>query len=124
MFRRWIFGGKVDEEIIEALKAKKYTIEKLYSDISKVEYDIRFPEFASARIEYYENGKRKESYERVMVLVISSEFSEVSPDVFISAYTSKIMIDNPNMSLYAMAGEITTVMWAKALKLLISYRKK
>jgi hypothetical protein len=123
MLRRWILVDKVDEELIEALKAKKYTIEKLYSDVLKVEYDISFPELATAIIRYYENEAVKVAHERVKLLVISHEYSDVSPDVFISAFTSKIIVENPDTSLYTMAGEITTIMWTKALKLVISRRK-
>jgi hypothetical protein len=116
--RRFIYG-RFEKDIIEALKTGKYTTEKIYSDISRVEYDMRFPEFASATITYYEDDKEKTAVEKVMVVMIMYEFSEVSPEVFISAYTSKIDIKNPNRTMYAMAGEIVTALWSPALKLLI-----
>jgi len=123
MFRKIFFGDKIDEEIIEALKTKRYSSEKIYSDILKVEFDIRFPDLAVAVIKYYEDGKLKEDVERIKILIISHEFSSVSPDVFVSAHTSKIIVENPNENLYAMAGEIITVLWSRGLKLVISYRK-
>lgn len=112
----------VKKEVLEALQTGKYNIEKLYSDISKVEFDMRFPEMASAIISYYEDGKLKTDVERVQVVLISPEGSVVSPEIFITAYTSKVDIKNPNESVYAMAGIIQSTLLARALKLTIGHR--
>jgi hypothetical protein len=120
--REFIFG-KVEQDFLEKISKREYEAEKTYYNITRVEFDIKFPQLAGAIITYYEGNRLKDEFVRIPLLKISYEPDSVSPAVLISAFTSKILIENPDTRRYQMNGYIQKTLLGKFLELIITRRK-
>jgi hypothetical protein len=120
MLRGLLFGER-DRELIEALRAGRYSTSKVYKDIDRVEYSMA-PPLPTAIIHYKEDGRFKEAVERVGVIFINAEASAGCPEVLTSSYTNRMEIRNAMAALYRMDGEMGTVLWAPALILYLKER--
>jgi len=117
--RKFIFG-KVEEQLLEQISKGEYSLEKNYDNVLKIEYNIRFTELASAIIQYYEDDKIKQDIVRVPIVKLAYELGSVSPEIFISAFTSDIIIENPNTTIYRMTAKIQRTLLARFLEITIT----
>jgi hypothetical protein len=107
LFRRLLLGEK-ELEAIEAAKAKKTTVERVFSDVIEVEFDARV---GRATVTYRDGGvEKKETLPKVDGVFVDPVLSTKCPDV--KAGVSLIVkVANPHPEVYAMACAVESTEW-------------